>query len=348
MDNPWVFKKSERVVNMAVTIKDIARKAGVSYSTVSRALNDVGLVKEEKKARIVELARQMGYSPNLAAKNLQSSKAGTIGVYFSVIGKNTNPFVLHQVLTGVFHIVQKDYNIQIKGIDLLQKKALKDRNIDGALILSQRVEDDQFMEEALQKKIPAVVLNRPVFLGISNVLTDEAQGMNLAMNYLLDRGHTQIGIIEASHELPSVRARHRGWVEAVRERGIDPRDFSVIEGNYRIKSGYYAAKELLKQPLTAILCFNDEMAMGARDAIIEAGLRVPEDISLIGYDNIDLTTVTKAGLTTVERSMERIAIKGTEILLQMIKEKKQFTDRVYLESPLIVRSSVKDLRNLQE
>lgn len=328
---------------MAVTIKDIAKAAGVSYSTVSRALNNVGLVKDDKKIQIQRLAAEMGYLPNQSAINLKKARSETIGIFFSVINKDTSPFVLHQVLSGAYSVVETKYSIIVKGIDMQEPNSLNPSKLDGLIIVSQREEDDEIIQEAMNKKIPVVVINRPVFSGVSNILTDESQGIEVAMKYLLSNGHRKVGIIEADNHLPSSRARHRGWVSAVREYGLDPNDFPVEEGNYRFMSGYLAAKNILNHDLTAILCFNDEMALGARKAILERGLSVPEDISLIGFDNIDETSVTEKQLTTVERSMENLSRKGIEVLLQQIDSGKMNTERIYLDTKLVVRGSVKNL-----
>lgn len=329
---------------MAVTIKDIAKKAGVSYSTVSRALNDTNLVKEEKRKEILKLAREMGYVPNQAAVNLRLSKAHTIGLYFSVIGKNTSPFVLHNVLVGVYSAVKSRYSVIVKGLDLQEPNTLNPTNLDGLLILSQRTEDEEFIQEAMAKNIPLVVINRPVFLGVSNVLTDEQKGMREGMELLLQNGHRKIAVIEADSALPSVRARHRGWVQAIREYGLSPEDIPVAIGNFRYRSGYGAAKELLPYEPTAILCFNDEMAYGARKAILEAGMSVPEDISLLGFDNVDFFGLSDMKLTTVERNMELLAKKGCQVLLDKIENGNDKVERIYMDTRLVIRDSVKCIK----
>ena len=131
---------------MAVTIKDIAKKAGVSYSTVSRALNDQNADKSDKKKRILRIAKEMGYVPNQAAINLKMSRSYVIGLYFSTISKMTSPFVLHDVLTGVYSVVGSRYNVVVKGIDMHEPGTLNPTYYDGIIVLSQRNEDLAFME----------------------------------------------------------------------------------------------------------------------------------------------------------------------------------------------------------
>lgn len=328
---------------MAVTIKDIAREAGVSYSTVSRALNRTGMVEEEKQQKILKIADQMGYVPNQAAVSLKSSRTYNLGLYFSTISKMTSPFVLHEVLTGVYNVVGSEYNVVVKGIDMHEPGTLNPSFYDGIIVLSQRSGDSAFMEEVMEKRIPMVVICRAVYVDAPNVTTDETQAMRKAMDFLLDNGHRRIGVIEGAPSLDSTRLRHRGWQESIRARGMDPEKIPYVGGNYRYASGYQGAQKLLEQDLTAILCFNDEMAFGARTAIYERGMTVPEDISLIGFDNWDMSGYSSMQLTTVERNMGDIAREGTRVLLKRLETGIIDNQRIYLENKLIVRETVKNL-----
>ncbi|MEG0566015.1 MAG: LacI family DNA-binding transcriptional regulator [Hungatella sp.] len=314
---------------MAVTIKDIAKRAGVSYSTVSRALNDIGRSDTNNRKRILEIAREMGYVPNQAAINLKLSKSYTIGLYFSTISKMSSPFVLHDVLTGVYSVVGSKYNVVVKGIDMYEQGTLNPSFYDGIIVLSQRSE---------------------VFYDIPNIVTDETKAMAKAMDYLLEQGHQNIGIIEGGANLDSTRLRHRGWRNSALKHGIDPEIWPVEVGNYRYASGYRAAENLLKlDPVpTAFLCFNDEMAFAARAAIYDAGLTVPDDISLIGFDNWDMSGYGSMKLTTVERSMSEIAKEGTRVLLRRLEDGIIDNSRIYLDNRLIIRETVKDMRRTDQ
>lgn len=329
---------------MAVTIKDIARRAGVSYSTVSRALNGIGSENGEKRKKIMAIAEEMGYVPNQAAINLKLSKSYVIGLYFSTISKMSSPFVLHDVLTGVYSIVGSKYNVVVKGIDMHEPGTLNPSYFDGLIVLSQRSEDQAFMEEVLGKKIPMVVICRTVFVDAPNVTTDEAKAMERAMDYLIENGHRKICVIEGAPNLDSTRLRHRGWQASARKHGIDPETVPMVGGTYRYASGYQGAKKLLGHHPTAILCFNDEMAFGAREAIAEAGLKVPDDVSLIGFDNWDMSGYNSMKLTTVERSMSEIAKEGTRVLLKRLEEGVIDNSRIFLDNKLIIRDTVRDIR----
>lgn len=329
---------------MAVTIKDIAKKAGVSNAMVSRALTGSGPVAPEKKRNILEIADALGYTPNQAAVSLRKSKNHTIGLYFSSVDRSSSPYVLHQVLIGVYDIVGSRYNVLVKGIDIHEPGSLSSGFYDGLLVMSRWDGDIDFLEEAWAKKIPMVAISRQLPLDVPFVVTDEQGGMGKAMDYLLSQGHRRIGIIEGPRNLEATLDRHAGWWTAARNWKIDPRSLPIAAGNFRYRTGKTAALELLTShpDLTALLCFSDEMALGAIDAASELGLKVPQDLSVTGFDNWDFAGHSDAHLTTVERNTICIASEGTRMLLDYM-EKGLRPHNVYLENKLIVRESVRNL-----
>lgn len=333
---------------MSVTIKDIAKEVGVSYSTVSRALSGELGAASKTRDKILETAEKLGYTPNQNAVNLKLAKSYTIGLYFSNIGNMSSPFILHDIVKSVYNSIDNAYNVVVKGIDRHKTNSLSSAKYDGLLILSQKPEDDEFIEEAVVKKIPVVVFNRSVYHDVANLLTDEAKGEMEAMEYLIQNGHRKIGIIEGVPSLASTRARHRGWKQAFLNYNLDINSVPVVTGDYRIMSGYHAGRELLKHDLTAILSFSDEMAFGASKAIEEAGLRIPRDISIVGFDNISWLCNTVFPLTTVERNMGAIAVKATELLFELIEDRNKSIGKVYMDTKLIIRNTVKDISRLYD
>ncbi len=332
---------------MAVTIKDIARRAGVSYSTVSRALNGIGSENGESRKRILRIADEMGYVPNQAAIHLKLQRSYAIGLYFSTISKTTSQFVLHDVLTGVYDVAGSKYNVVVKGIDMHEPGTLNPSYFDGIICLSQRNEDEAFMEEVLDKKIPMVVICRTVMIDAPNVTTDEARAMEELTDYVIENGHRNICVIEGEPGLDSMRLRHRGWQASARKHGLDPEQIPWVEGNYRYLSGYQGAKRLMVHHPTAIICCNDEMAFGARQALADEGLSVPQDVSLVGFDNWDMSSYGNMRLTTIERNMGDLAREGTRMLLRRLEDGVVDNRRVFLENKLIIRESVRDIRNEQ-
>ncbi|MDF2588778.1 MAG: LacI family transcriptional regulator [Anaerocolumna sp.] len=328
---------------MTVTIKDIAKEVGVSYSTVSRVLNGNLGINSKHSNKILDAAKRLGYTPNLNAVNLKLAKSHTIGLYFSNISNMSSPFILHDIVKSVYNAIDNSYNVVVKGIDRHKPNTLSSAKYDGILILSQKPEDDEFIEEAITKGIPVVVFNRAVYHNVTNILTDEAKGEQDAMEYLIQNGHTKIGIIEGIPTLASTRARHRGWRQAFENHHLKPESVPIVTGDYRIMSGYQAGKILLKEDITAILSFNDEMAFGAANAIQEAGLKIPDDISIIGFDNVSWMCDTIFPLTTIERNMGELAKKATEMLFKLIDNKENEIGKIYLDNKLIIRKSVKNI-----
>lgn len=329
---------------MAVTIKDIAEKAGVSNAMVSRALTGNGPVSPKKKQHILAIADALGYTPNQAAVSLRKLKTCTIGLYFSAINRSTSPYVVHQVLIGVYDVISLQYNILVKGIDRHIPGSLNPSYYDGLLVMSQWDSDLEFLEEAVKKKIPMVALSRHLPIDVPSVTTDEEGGMAKAMDYLISMGHRRIGILEGPQNLETTLMRHAGWWTSARRHGLHPETMPVASGNFRYRTGKTAAARLLTShpELTALLCFNDEMALGAIDAAKELGLQVPQNISVTGFDNWDFAGYSTARLTTVERNTIQIASEGTRMLLTYMEKGIRPGD-ICLENKLVVRDSVRQI-----
>ena len=291
---------------MAVTIKDIAKRAGVSYSTVSRALNGIGDTNTESRKRILRIAGELGYVPNQAAISLKKSRSYVIGLYFSTISKMTSPFVLHDVLTGVYSVTGSKYNVVVKGIDMHEPGTLNPTYFDGIIVLSQRNEDADFMREVQDKEIPMVVICRTVDVDAPNVTTDEALAMERAMDYLLENGHRRIAVIEGTPGLDSSRLRHRGWRTSMIRHGLDPEELPVMSGNYRYASGYTAAKRLLdSRPTPCCVLMTRWPSAPARLSwrrAFRSGRCVFDRLRQLGY-----VGYSDMHLTTVERNMGEIA-----------------------------------------
>lgn len=330
---------------MSVTIKDIAREAGVSYSTVSRALNGLDIVNAKTKAHILRTAKNMGYMPNPSAVNLKRNRTFMLGVYFSSINAMSSPEVLHEVVTAIYDVTKENYLLVVKGVDHHIPGTLNPAVFDGIINVTSRQSDEEFLKEALSKKIPTVVLNRKANIPVDTVLTDEEDSIYRTMHYLLDHGHRRIVVLEGPRNLPSTTQRHAGWVRAVKEMHLDPEQFPVVEGNYRYESGERLAPKIMQYNPTAILSFNDEMAFGVERVLLGQGIHVPKDVSIIGFDNWNQPMYTSMDLTTIERSMYNIAHEACELLLTRIEseERTYATKTIYLDAPLIERGSVRSV-----
>jgi LacI family transcriptional regulator len=335
---------------MTVTIKDIAKMAGVSHTTVSRALNNSPLINPETRDKIQTIAKQFGYTPNLSARSLVTHKSYNIGLFFTTLHSGTSAWFFQDVVRGISRTLQDDYQLSVKGIDELRSdRLLSRRNYDGIIVMSQSPDDDRFIRKVLERQIPLVVLNRAVNDNrIANIVPDDYKGAYDAVRYLVGCGHRRIGIIEGKIGFHSSRLRAAGFRDAIRESGIDPPEELRAAGNYDMKSGYEAMSALLKQAQpTAVFCCNDDMAVGAMKAAADRGLRVPQDISLIGFDDNPFASYVTPALTTVRRPIEEMSRTGAERLLQMLDRQVNGRQSVMIEPELVIRDSVLPLQTIE-
>ncbi|MGS2777087.1 LacI family DNA-binding transcriptional regulator [Robertmurraya sp. GLU-23] len=330
-----------------ITIKDIARLANVSHTTVSRALNNSPLIKEPTKRKILEIASQLNYSPNVNAKSLVMQKSHTIGLFLTSISNGTSSSFLADTIKGVNSMITNEYNLFIRGIDDYEDyTSINSQRFDGIILMSQSVSDNSFIYHVLQKKIPLVVLNREVEeTSIPNVLSNDTEGARMAVEYLITNGHHDIAIIEGTPSFKSSHMRKEGYLQALMEAGIPIKKEYSISGNYDMESGSQAMEQLLSltSPPTAVFCSNDDMAIGAMNTVFARGLSVPNNISIVGFDDSGFSQYTTPRLTTVKRPVEEISRVGVERLLSLIGRKEEEVERTFMKTELIVRDSVRML-----
>lgn len=330
---------------MSVTIKDIAKIAGVSHSTVSRALNNSSLINEETKKRIMDIARELNYSPNTSARNLVLSKSYNIGIFFSSIHYGTSPYFFHNVIKTINKKVKDKYNIIVNGIDIYTQsnQSINPRNFDGIIVVSQRREDDAFIKEVVNKKIPIVVLNREIKdFKINNIVSDEEEGVYKGISYLIEKGHNNIAIIEGREDFESTKVRRKGYLKAFSDNNIKINQRFILKGDYGIDSGYRAGKKIItfsNRP-SAVFAFNDDMAIGAMKSFSEEGLNIPQDISILGFDGSISSKYTTPSLTTIKRPIQDICTCGVEILIDIIENKSNKLNKRFIKTSIVKRNSV--------
>lgn len=328
---------------MNVTIKDIAQIANVSHTTVSRALNDSSSIKQETRKRIQAIAKKMNYVPNYNARSLVLDKSYNIGLFFSTLDSGTSPDFFYNTVQGVMQVIGDKYNVIIKGVDTYKDlNSFNHKTFDGIIIMSQSLQDNAFIYKATEKNIPLVVLNRQIEDNqIPNIVSDDYTGALAAVNHLISLGHRHIALIEGKEGFKATEKRKQGYLDALINQNIPINKDYMVKGNYDIESGYLAMKQLLglRNYPSAVFCSNDDMAMGSMKAILEKGLQIPKDISVIGFDNNMASEFLSPALTTVKRDMTRISREGTEMLLKLIDKQPIEQKYLLLDTTLIIRKS---------
>ncbi len=319
----------------------------VSHTTVSRSLNDSPLISEDTKARVREIARKYNYTPNVNAKSLVLSKSYNIGLFFSTLKEGTTANFFLCSVRGINKVVNEPYKLVVEAVDDIENlQYVKKKNFDGIILMSQDPNDDHFIRHVLNRQIPIVVLNREVEkLKINTVLTDDRRGAMEAVNYLIGMGHRKIAFVEGKVEFRSAALRKEGFRRAMKAGGIKIRPGFAVRGNYDLESGYEAMNELLKAKdiPTAVFCSNDDMAIGAMKAIYDHGLQVPEDVSLMGFDDNGISAYLTPAITTVRRPIEEMSREGATMLLDIINRGGGAIRSVWLKTELEIRASVKKL-----
>ncbi|MNC21565.1 putative HTH-type transcriptional repressor ExuR [compost metagenome] len=329
---------------MNVTIKDIARLAQVSHTTVSRALNDSPLINSETKEKIKQLAQEMGYTPNFSAKSLVMDRSYNIGLFFSTLNTGTSAGFFYETVRGINSVVKDAYNLVVRGIDDYEHyRSIHRKSFDGVIVMSQSAKDDPFLHHLSEAGIPHIVLNRKVEgLKAINILSDDSHGSYRVVNHMIKKGHRRIAIISGKQNFHSTVERRDGFVRALQDAGIELKESYQVGASYDLKSGYTAMLQLLELPErpTAVFCMNDDMAVGAVKAVFDAGLQVPGDVSVAGLDDSMFSAYLSPALTTVKRPIEEISRQGALVLLESIEQKTLAPDTIYLRTELVVRESV--------
>lgn len=326
-----------------VTIKDIARAAGVSNMSVSLALNGKPGISDATRQRILQTAEELHYVPNQIAQSLLSDRTHTLGVVNSM----ASIFVFGKVMRGIMHSAEAaGYSTIISSTDERYDKetqaidTLLNKRVDGIILIGPVSTSEDLMKIS-SFGIPFISLLRQRGSGISFCQNNNVKGAHTLMDYLISTGSRRFCFFPFPEAISSGGERMSGFKDSMTEHGIDPGQQTYISTEPNIESGYAAAREMLKQGLTAdtIVCGCDLTAVGVLKALNEAGIQVPGQVRLAGYDDIDLAEHLSVPLTTVHQPYERIGRLGTRLLLQAIDEPDLGPLQVTLDSELVVRSS---------
>lgn len=321
--------------------------AGVSHTTVSRALNDDPAVKNETKKKIQEIASDVGYSPNLRARGLVTNKNYTIGLFFSSIEIGTSYSFLTEMIKRLYDQLDPEYVLTVNGIDELTNydKTVKSR-LDGVIVVSQSDKDDEFIDFVKSNDIPLLVMNRLITQeGVANVAFDEYMGALQLTEYAIKMGHKKFGMIEGLQEFKSSILRKNAFMGSIQKAGLTVIPDAIIQGDYQAPSGYQAMKRILLSTEVPdfVFCGNDDMTIGAIKACNELNVRVPEDISLIGFDDSMYAKYINPGLTTVRKPIDQMTEIGLQTFDQILNNPDYEAGQEIIPPELIIRNTVKDL-----
>ena len=329
---------------MTVTLAEIAQAAGVSVSTVSRALtNNNHPLKEETRQRIANLAKEMGYNPNLVARSLQSNRTHTVGV---IVDRMRSPFAATTVQGIQDGLRQAGYSISIINSNRDQDLVIEaiqtfySRRVDGIVILNAWLHtfNDPFL--SLQDR-PFVFVNRLFSDAIHNcVAPGDRYGAQSAVKHLVELGHRRIAYINGLENWLEAQNRLAGYRDILTEQGLVVDEALIKPGDWGVDSGFQATQELLalEQPPTAIFASNDLMALGAIYAVQEAGLRVPDDVAVVGYDDRDFAAWIRPALTTIRMPSYEMGQAAARLLLEQIAGE-ELEDATQIPGELIIRQS---------
>jgi LacI family transcriptional regulator len=327
-----------------ISLKDIAAKAGVSYPTVSKVLQGKGTVSPQTRANILQAAEALGYVPNVVARSLVSQKTSTIGIVVSDFGD----VALSQIFVGACREVdQQGLSIVIGGVDpageqsIHHLRMLLERRVDGIVLLAPHLEKEKSIADLLDGRLPVVSTYPLMNKSFSQVGTDGFFTGRIPTQHLIALGHSRIGTITGKSNRSVAEHRLLGYREALEAAGIPYHSEWVEEGDWQFAGGYKAACTLLERApdLTAIYAQNDVMAVGVLSALHDLGVRVPDDCSVVGCDDIPLSTYTFPSLTTMHIPFGELGEMTVKLLLDLITQRVTEPQKVLLPTRLVSRNS---------
>lgn len=327
------------------TIKDIAKKLGVSVSTVSRALNNHPDIREETKEEVLEAIKKLNYTPNALARSLIHKRSYTIGLmipditdqFFSAMAQG-----VEEVLSDSGYLVVYGNMSRNPKKERIFLQNASERKMDG-LIVTPDTMDDEMIELLQRLGIPVVFLRRrpPASLQMPFVDVDHYKGTCKAIEYLLSLGHRDIGFIGLPDYSFTGRERYRGFIDTMNRHGIELHSNGCVFDERSIALGYQGMAKLhANYPgMTAVFAANDLLGVGALEWLAENRISVPEQMSVVGFDNLEMTNLHWIKLTTVAQPRTEMGKKAAELLMEMISEKRLASESILFDTELVIRNT---------
>lgn len=331
------------------TIKDVARLAGVSTTTVSHVINKTRFVAETTQEKVKAAVQELNYAPSAVARSLKCNSTRTIGM---LVTQSTNLF-FSEVIDGVeSYCYRQGYTLILCNTGGIYEKQrdyiqmLAEKRVDGILVMCSDLTEELLAMLDRHADIPKVIMDwGPESSQADKIIDNSEEGGYIATKYLIDKGHTDIACLSGHFEKLACSERIAGFRRAHQEANLSVNEDWILEGNFECDTAVLAAEKIVKMDKrpTAVFCFNDTMALGLMSRLQQRGIRIPEDISVIGYDNIELAEYFSPPLTTVHQPKRRVGKTAFEILLERIKNK-EHDKRIFEMHPEIVeRATIRDL-----
>ena len=330
-----------------VTLRDVARVAGVHPGTASRALNEQtrSLVNPETAQRVIDAADALGYHPNPIARGLKTNRSYTVGVLIPDIENPLFPPIIRGIedrldQAGYTPVIASTENDAER--ERINFRAMRARQVDGFITATARL-DHELLDEITGAGVPVVLVNRRVEDGsLPSATADDREGVRLAVEHLADLGHTRIAFLGGPAELSTGLQRREGFVAAMAARKLEADPDLILTGAaFTLAEGRRLCLELLGRgkPFTAILAGNDLMALGCYDGLNERGLSCPGDVSVVGYNDMPFSDHFSPPMTTVRIPHYEIGAAGAELLLALLSDGADGRNQVLLQPSLVVRGS---------
>ncbi|HAU5474378.1 transcriptional regulator RbsR [Cronobacter sakazakii] len=327
------------------TMKDVARLAGVSTSTVSHVINKDRFVSEAIRLRVEEAIRTLNYAPSALARSLKLNQTRTIGM---LITASSNPFFSELVRGVERSCFERGYSLVLCNTDGDEQRmnrnleTLLQKRVDGLLLLCTETHQPS---PAIMKRypaIPTVMMDWSPFDGGSDVIQDNSLlGGDIATRYLIDKGYTRIACVTGPLDKTPARLRLEGYRAAMQRAGLPVTEGYEVIGDFEFAGGLRAMQSLLAlpEPPQAVFMGNDAMAVGAYQALYQAGLRIPQDIALVGYDDIELASYMTPPLTTIHQPKDELGELAIDVLIHRMAQPELQQQRLQLTPELMVRGS---------